>query len=101
MEVDFYDGKKECFVKDDSKEKVNFDEKIDFDGKIFEMKKFDKLKEIEKVMCQNKNEYFVDGLIKKEEEDVSEIVGKVKDIDGSDILIIINEDSDKDEEFFL
>lgn len=51
MEVDFYDGKIECFVKDDSKEKVNFDEKIDFDGKIFEMKKFDKLKENEKVMC--------------------------------------------------
>lgn len=35
---------------------------------------------------------------KKEEEDASETVGKVKDIDGSDILITINEDSDKDEE---
>lgn len=98
MEVDSHDGKKECSVKDDSKEKANSDEKIDSDGKIFEMKKFDKLKENEKVMCQNKNEHSVDGSTKKEEEDASETVGKVKDIDGSDILITINEDSDKDEE---
>lgn len=54
MEVDSHDGKTECSVKDDSKEKANSDEKIDSDGKIFEMKKFDKLKENEKVMCQNK-----------------------------------------------
>nr|XP_011432463.2 uncharacterized protein LOC105331820 isoform X3 [Crassostrea gigas] len=65
MEVDSHDGKKECSVKDDSKEKANSDEKIDSDGKIFEMKKFDKLKENEKVMCQNKNEHSVDGSTKK------------------------------------
>lgn len=98
MEVDSHDGKTECSVKDGSKEKPNFDEKIDSDEKICEMNKSDKLKEDDKDMCQNKKGNPVDSSTKKEEEDASETIGKVKDIDGSDILITINEDSDKDEE---
>lgn len=94
MEVDSHDEKTDCSLKDCSNEKTDSDEKIP------EEKESDKPKEDEKDLqiSQNKNGNSVDGSTKKDEDSAAETVGKVKDIDGSDILITINEDSDKDEE---
>ena len=91
VDVEPQEDKQECPQKDDSSEKSDSVQKVDDgDGKLQNYNK-------ESDISSNKNGNLVENK-PKEGQSSAETVGKVKDLDGSDILITINEDSDKEED---